>query len=99
MADLTLRRAIGYGRSSAATDADMSAPTPPPSFEAALAELETIVARMESGELGLEEALAAHKRGLELARHCQAVLAQAQQQVRVLEDETLKALPGADADE
>jgi exodeoxyribonuclease VII small subunit len=77
----------------------MNAPATPPSFEAALAELEAIVARMESGELGLEESLAAHKRGLELARHCQAVLAQAQQQVRVLEDETLKALPGAGTDE
>lgn len=77
----------------------MNAPSAPPTFEAALAELETIVAKMESGELALEEALAAHKRGLELARHCQGVLAQAQQQVRVLEDETLRALPGGAADE
>jgi exodeoxyribonuclease VII small subunit len=75
-----------------------SASPAPPSFETALAELEAIVARMESGELSLEESLAAHKRGLELARHCQGILAQAQQQVRVLEDETLKALPGGDPD-
>jgi exodeoxyribonuclease VII small subunit len=68
------------------------------SFESALAELEAIVERMESGELSLEASLAAHKRGLELARHCQGILAQAQQQVRVLEDETLKALPGAEPD-
>ncbi|MGA8053890.1 MAG: exodeoxyribonuclease VII small subunit [Burkholderiales bacterium] len=76
----------------------MSAPTQetPLPFEAALAELEAIVARMESGELTLEQSLAAHKRGLELARHCQGVLAQAQQQVRLLEEETLKALPGAE---
>ncbi|MCX7153271.1 MAG: hypothetical protein NT115_12325 [Proteobacteria bacterium] len=32
---------------------------------------------------------------LELAQHCQGVLAQAQQQVRVLEESTLKAFPGA----
>jgi len=68
----------------------------PPTFEGALAELEKIVASMESGDLTLEQSLAAHRRGLELARFCQATLAQAQQQVRVLEEETLKALPGGD---
>jgi exodeoxyribonuclease VII small subunit len=40
-------------------------------FEKALAELEKIVNRMEAGELSLEQALASHKRGLELARFCQ----------------------------
>ena len=75
-----------------------SAPQPPHSFEAALGELEAIVARMESGELKLEEALAAHKRGLELARYCQGVLAKAQQDVRILEEETLKAFPGGESD-
>ena len=43
-------------------------------FEQALAELEKIVARMESGELSLEQSLATHKRGLELARFCQQKL-------------------------
>ena len=62
------------------------------SFEKALAELEKIVARMESGELSLEEALATHKRGLELARLCQKQLEAAQQQVKVLEGEVLKPL-------
>jgi len=67
------------------------------SFEQALAELEKIVSRMESGDLSLEQALAAHKRGLELARFCQQRLETAQQQVKVLEGEVLKQLP-ADAD-
>jgi exodeoxyribonuclease VII small subunit len=71
----------------------------PPSFEAALAELEKVVASMESGALSLEQSLAAHKRGLELAQHCQTVLAQAQQQVRVLEESTLKVFPGAQAED
>ena len=61
-------------------------------FEKALAELEKIVARMESGELSLEQALATHKRGLELARFCQHKLEAAQQQVKVLEGEILKPL-------
>jgi exodeoxyribonuclease VII small subunit len=62
------------------------------SFEQALAELEKIVARMESGDLSLEQALASHKRGLELARFCQQRLESAQQQVKVLEGEVLKPL-------
>jgi len=65
----------------------------PASFESALKELESLVAGLESGSLTLEQSLAAHKRGLELARYCQSTLAQAQQQVRVLEDEALKAFP------
>jgi exodeoxyribonuclease VII small subunit len=72
---------------------------PPASFEAALSELEKIVASMESGKLTLEQSLEAHKRGLELAQFCQGLLAQAQQQVKVLEQDALKNLPGADAQE
>ena len=71
---------------------------PPESFEAALAELEKIVASMETGKLTLEQSLGAHKRGLELAQYCQGVLARAQQQVKVLEENTLKNLAGADDD-
>ena len=70
---------------------------PPKSFEGALAELEKIVQSMEAGSLTLEQSLAAHRRGLELAKYCQATLAQAQQQVRVLEDEALKAMPAGSA--
>jgi exodeoxyribonuclease VII small subunit len=65
------------------------------SFEQALAELEKIVSRMESGDLSLEQALAAHKRGLELARFCQQRLENAQQQVKILEGEVLKPLSAA----
>ena len=75
----------------------MSKPvTSEPTFEKALAELEKIVARMESGELSLEEALATHKRGIELARFCQQKLEAAQQQVKVLEGEVLKPLSTID---
>ena len=62
------------------------------SFEQALGELEKIVKQMESGELTLEQALATHKRGLELAKFCQQRLEAAQQQVKVLEGEVLKPL-------
>ena len=62
-------------------------------------ELEKLVAGMESGQLSLEQSLAAHKRGLELAQFCQSKLAQAQQQVQVLEANTLQAFPGAEQDQ
>ena len=62
----------------------------PESFEAALAELESIVAGMEGGQMPLEESLEAHKRGTELLQYCQAKLQDAQQQIRLLETDTLK---------
>ena len=61
-------------------------------FESALAELEAIVARMESGDLLLEQSLEDYKRGSELVKFCQAQLTAAQQQVQILEDDTLKPL-------
>ena len=75
----------------------MSKPSEAPklSFEQALGELEKIVSRMESGELSLEQALASHKRGLELARLCQQRIENAQQQVKILEGEVLKPLSAA----
>jgi len=69
------------------------------SFERALAELERLVAQMESGDLSLEQALAAHKRGLELARFCQSRLQAAEQQVKVLEGEVLKPLSALAAED
>jgi exodeoxyribonuclease VII small subunit len=60
------------------------------SFEAAVAELEQVVADMESGKLPLEDSLAAYQRGTELLKQCRTRLDDAQQQVRVLEDGVLK---------
>jgi exodeoxyribonuclease VII small subunit len=66
------------------------------SFETALAELEKIVASMEAGQLPLEQSLAAYKRGAELLKYCQSALAEVQQQVKILEADTLKNFSGAD---
>jgi len=63
----------------------------PASFEAALAELEEIVATMEGGQLPLKESLAAYKRGAALLEYCQSALKDAQQQVQTLEKGVLKA--------
>jgi exodeoxyribonuclease VII small subunit len=71
----------------------------PESLEAALAELEKIVSSMEGGQLPLERSLASYKRGAELLKYCQAALADAQQQVKVLEDGILKDFKSVDRDE
>lgn len=57
---------------------------PQPNFEAALAELEKIVAKMESGEQTLEEAMKSFQRGIELTRTCQQGLREAEQRVEKL---------------
>lgn len=62
----------------------MSKTAKTPVFEDALAELEKIVANMESGQLPLEESLAAYKRGTELLKLCQQKIQDAEQQVRIL---------------
>jgi exodeoxyribonuclease VII small subunit len=51
------------------------------SFEAALAELEQVVARLEKGEGPLEESLALYERGAALRRHCDARLKAAEARV------------------
>ncbi len=58
--------------------------TPPASFETALQELEQIVARLESGELPLEDALNEFERGVQLSRQGQAKLQHAEQRVQIL---------------
>jgi exodeoxyribonuclease VII small subunit len=55
-----------------------------PDFEQALAELEALVARLERGDLPLDEALQTFERGVELTRHCQDSLKAAQQRVEIL---------------
>jgi exodeoxyribonuclease VII small subunit len=61
--------------------------TPPiVDFEHSLDELEQLVAKMEGGELSLDESLASFERGIGLFRHCQQSLEQAELRVRLLLD-------------
>ncbi|WP_017939110.1 exodeoxyribonuclease VII small subunit [Zestomonas thermotolerans] len=55
-----------------------------PDFEQSLAELQTLVERLESGELSLEDSLATFEQGIRLTRECQDALAQAEQKVQIL---------------
>jgi exodeoxyribonuclease VII small subunit len=71
-------------------------PDTPASFEAALAELEELVARMEGGQMPLEASLSAYRRGAALLAYCQDALKDAQQQIEILEKGVLKPFePGA----
>jgi len=75
------------------------AATPPKDYESALAELEAIVADMEAGQLSLDASLAAYKRGAELLAYCRRQLADAEQQVSVLENGKLAPFTSDDTDE
>ena len=69
--------------------------TSQPDFEKALSELETLVEKLERGELPLEETLKQFERGIELTRSCQKALQAAEQRVEILlagsETETTEA--------
>jgi len=54
-------------------------------YEQAVKELEKLISDMESGKFSLEETLLAYQRGAALLKHCQGMLAQVEQQVRVFE--------------
>jgi exodeoxyribonuclease VII small subunit len=55
-----------------------------PDFETALQELETLVEKMEQGELSLEESLSHFERGVKLSSTCQQALKAAEQKVEIL---------------
>lgn len=54
------------------------------SFEQALAKLEQIVARLEEGQTGLSESLAAYEEGVKLLRQCHELLGDAERKIEVL---------------
>jgi len=56
----------------------------PPDFETSLQELESLVARLERGDLPLSESLALFEQGVALTRSCHARLTEAQQKVSIL---------------
>ncbi|NYT76842.1 exodeoxyribonuclease VII small subunit [Alcaligenaceae bacterium] len=71
----------------------------PQDFETALAQLEALVAQMENGSLPLEQSLAAYEKGVALTRICQRRLDQAEQQVKVLQENLLQPFSGSAGDE
>ena len=70
-------------------------PTKKPTFEEALARLEVIVARLEQGEVPVEEALGLFEEGTALMKQCSTALDKAEQKVAKL----LPGLNGAAVEE
>ncbi len=65
------------GRSAGDAIADLS-------FENAMEDLDTMIERIESGEIGLEESLNEYERGMALFGHCRSILKQAEQRFEKL---------------
>ena len=57
---------------------------PPLQFEKSLAEFESLVEKMEEGELSLEDSLKHYERGITLSRVCQKALDEAEQRIEKL---------------
>ena len=62
-------------------------------LEKSLEELETLVTRLEGGDLPLEQALKEFERGVKLTRKCQAALQEAEQKVEILLRKSEQAEP------
>ncbi|WP_138466313.1 exodeoxyribonuclease VII small subunit [Poseidonocella sp. HB161398] len=54
------------------------------SFEEAMAALESVVTRLEQGEVGLEDSIKLYERGAELKAHCETKLKQAEEKVAAI---------------
>jgi len=70
-------------------------------FEEAIVELETIVKKLEEGDLALEQSLVLYERGVQLSRFCHARLEEAERRIEILNErgELKPAPPSLAADE
>lgn len=65
-------------------------------FEAAIAELDAIVKKLEEGDLVLDQSLELYERGVQLSRFCHARLEEAERRIDILNDRgELKPAPPA----
>jgi len=65
-------------------------------FEAAIAELESIVKKLEEGDLPLEQSLALYERGVQLSRFCHSRLEEAERRIEILDERgELKPAPAS----
>jgi exodeoxyribonuclease VII small subunit len=81
-------------KASATSPAASNAAAPaviPATYEAAMAELEQLVARLESGEMPLDQLLSGYQRGAQLLQFCRDRLQAVEDQIKVLDEGTLKA--------
>ncbi|MFI4859309.1 MAG: exodeoxyribonuclease VII small subunit [Phycisphaerales bacterium JB063] len=72
---------------------------PPLSFEQAIDKLETMIDAIESGEVGLEEAIARYEQGQQLVKRCRTILDKAEQRIAELTPDSGSGLADTDVDE
>lgn len=65
-------------------------------YEAIVDQLEELVERIESGEIGLEDSIKAYEKGVSLVARARAILARAEQRIEQLDLETLRKRAAAD---
>ena len=66
------------------------APALPETYEAAMGELEQLVARLDSGDLPLDQLMGGYQRGAALLQFCRDRLQAVEEQIKVLDEGTLK---------
>lgn len=73
-------------------------PTPPPEerYEVLVEQLEDLVERIESGEIGLEDSIKAYEQGIVLITKARSILLRAEQRIEQLDLETLRKRAAAD---
>jgi exodeoxyribonuclease VII small subunit len=65
-------------------------------FETAIAELESIVKKLEEGDLTLEQSLTLYERGVQLSRFCHGRLEEAERRIEILSERgDLKPAPAS----
>jgi exodeoxyribonuclease VII small subunit len=65
-------------------------------FETAIAELDSIVKRLEEGDMPLEQSLVLYERGVQLSRFCHARLEEAERRIEILNERgELKPAPAS----
>jgi exodeoxyribonuclease VII small subunit len=62
----------------------------PPTYEAAMEELEKLVSQLEAGQLPLDQMLSHYQRGAELLAYCRSRLEAVEQQIQVMENGQFK---------
>lgn len=77
-----------------------SSPADDLTYEQAVEELESIIERIESGDIGLEDSIRHYERGSDLLKRCRAILGQAEQRIErldanALDTNTANAAPGS----
>jgi exodeoxyribonuclease VII small subunit len=76
-------------KAKATASADTTIPLPP-SYEAAVAELEALLARLDAGALPLDQILSGYQRGTQLLAFCRQKLEAVEDQIKVLDQGVIK---------